>query len=599
MRTGHYLKGTTSQATPCDAIWLDTETEPTINKDGSERHKLVMGCAAHRRTWTTGRWTEPDYLDFTRVGECWDWVESKLHGKCKLHVFAHNWAFDYLVLDGFAEMLARGWKLESAVIESPPIYLKYRRGKQTIMIIDTLNIWRMSLKQLGASIGLDKLEMPDKNAPYTEWRDYNRRDTDIIMSACLDWWGFIKDNELGGFAPTVAGQAFRTFKHKFMLDQILIDSDEDALGLARKALHGGRTEAWQLGEMDTTIYRLDINSMYPDVMAKQLMPTKLAGVYKRVSIRELTSLLEYYCICADVIIETDKPAYGVESDGRLIFPVGRFRTVLSTPELIYALSHDHVMSCYQCAVYHRAYIFTEYVEYFYAMRKEYERAGNQTKADQCKNMLTNLWGKFGQNGRHYETHEHIDDDEVRVWTEYDVDDQQTIHYRQFGGIIQKFIKEGESRDSHPAIAAHVTAHGRMRLWQDIERIGYNDIYYMDTDSLWTNERGFETMISDIDADILGKYKLEGIEGQVMINGAKDYQYGSTTRIKGIRKNAVIVAPNTYSQVRFSTMKGALRSGDLAAPIVTRITKQLSRQYTKGTVADDGRVHPLRLSHSGV
>jgi len=599
MRLGHYLKGTTSQATPTDAIWLDTETEPTIDESGSERHRLVMGSAAYRRTYAKGKWTEAVYNDFTTIDGCWDWVESKLHGKCKLYVFAHNWAFDYLVLDGFRQMLARGWTLESAVIESPPIYLKYRRNKQTIMIVDTLNIWRMSLKQLGASIGLPKLEMPAKSATSEDWHTYNRRDTDIIMSACMGWWDFIKENQLGGFAPTLAGQAFRTFRHRFMVDQILIDSDEDALSLARDAMHGGRTEAWQIGSIDTAVYRLDINSMYPDIMAKQLMPTKLAGVYKRVSTKELASLLEHYCLIADVIVETDKPAYGLINDNRLVFPVGRFSTVLSTPELIYALDHNHIKSCHQCVVYHRSYIFTDYVDYFYTLRKEYIAAGNHTQANQCKLMLNSLYGKFGQNGRRYDIQEQVDSDEVKTWTEYDAETKEIASYRQFGGIIQRFVNEGESRDSHPAIAGHVTAHARMRLWADIERIGYNDIYYMDTDSIWTNERGFETMINHVDPNTLGAYKLEGIEGNVIIHGAKDYQYGATKKIKGIRQNAVQIDVNTYEQVKFRTLKGALRCQDLTAPIVSTITKRLSRRYTKGQLQDDGRVLPLRFSSSGV
>jgi hypothetical protein len=88
--------------------------------------------------------------------------------------------------------------------------------------------------------------------------------------------------------------------------------------------------------------------------------------------------------------------------------------------------------------------------------------------------------------------------------------------------------------------------------------------------------------------------VEGVHDDVIIHGPKDYLIDGHARIKGIRKNAKQIGPNTFEQDKFTTLVGLLRLGQLSAPVVTRLTKHLRRQYTKGIVDKSGRVSPLSL-----
>ena len=592
MRRCHYIKANQGNELPHDVIWLDTETHPEPIDDHTERHVLDFGWAAHRRTWKADTWTEPDWLRFESIDVLWDWLESKLHGKTRLYIFAHNWAFDFPVLNGFDELVERGWTLTGSVIQSPPVILRYRRAPHTLQFVDTLNIWRMPLAKLGESLDLPKLMMPHRGASPTDWNTYATRDVEIIMEACLKWWAFLRINNLGGFASTLAAQAFRTYRHRFMSHQILIDDNSDALSLARNALHGGRTECFFIGNVKERIYKLDINSQYPAVMQCKPMPVKLIGHYRRVALDEMSDWLTKYCVVAKCRIKTNTPVYSVVWEDKLTFPVGEFITYLSTPELAYAITHNHLQQVDEAAVYEQAVIFKDFVDWLYAFKVKASADGREVDAHSAKYLMNSLYGKFGQKGLIYEKDYATTDLSPRVWLELDATTEQVYHHRQYGGIVETLVDETESRESHPAIAAHVTAYARMMLWELMQCARRNNLFYCDTDSLWVNHDGFKRLGNYIHPTKLGWLEHEGTHDDVRIFGPKDYTIGIQRTIKGIKAKARRIDEATYEQEKFTTLIGLLRTGDLSAPQVSKITKHLKRQYTKGTLTASGRVEPL-------
>ena len=594
-RRPHFIRVNHNTEIPHDAIWVDTETVPVQVDADTERHVLNFGWACYRRSNRRDHWTAPDWFRFESIDAFWDWVESKLHGKCKIVIFAHNWAFDAPVLDVFNELPRRGWKLTGSVIESPPVILKWRDKPHTLQLIDTLNIWRVPLKALGEQLGLEKLTMPPLDASAEDWDTYGKRDTEIIMEAVIAWWKWLRAEDLGGFAPTLASQAIRTWRHRFMTAPVFIDDNEKALALSRETYLGGRTECWQIGQIEGDVYRLDINSQYPYQMRTYESPTHLIGRYGRVSVGDLGEWVEKYCITARVLLETDEPVYPIVDDKRLIFPTGRFEACLATPELVYALKAGHIRRVTEAAVYDKAHLFTEYVDYFYKLRKQLAAKGDRLGAFLCKIMLNSLYGKFGQRGFVYSLVDETADLSVQVWSEVDLDTGELDHYRQYAGIIERLERRSESMESHPAIAAHITSHARMHLWRLVQLAGRENVYYMDTDCVWTNKEGCKRLKGEIHPNRLGALKLEGVNSTVTIHAPKDYVLDGARKTKGIRAKADEIEPGVFVQDRFSSLKGLMREGDLTAPRVTRTTKRLVREYMKGKVGPGGRVSPFELT----
>lgn len=593
MRPPHVLRANHANSTPQDCIWFDTETTSEDIDDVSQRHILNFGWAAHRRRIKDGVWSAPDWFRFESIPYFWDWVESKLHGNCRLYMFCHNAAYDAPVMDAFRVLRERDWLLSQAVIESPPVILKWRRGNQTILIVDTLNIWRMPLDAIGKQIGLPKLKMPPRKASRVKWDRYGKRDTEIIMAACLDWFAFLLRENLGGFAPTLASQSMRAFRHRFMTHPIYIDSDRRALQVSRAALHGGRTECFYIGKRRGPLYLLDINSLYPAVMRDNLYPARLVGVYNDVSRSELARWMGRYTIVGMFRLTTDQACYPVLVEGRLSFPVGKIRAGLCTPEIAHALRQGHLHAADTVALYESADLFRPFVDTLYRLRVAAAKDGDSVGAWQFKILMNSLFGKFGQRGKKFIEVDKTDDETPRSWVEIDAHTGRVYRYRQLGGLVQLLDDTTETHDSFPAISAHVTAYGRMLLWHVMQRAGRQHYFYVDTDSILVDDIGRRRLHNLCDPLKLGALKLVDSYSSVHIRAPKDYKFDDYEKIKGVKRRAIRIDANTYEQDVFSTLIGLVRRGDLSAPIVTRVRKRLKRIYTKAVVCSDGSCTPLR------
>ena len=595
MRVPHYLAGNKGGELPHAAVWVDTETDQIPIGNRTVKHVLRFGWACYQRTRSGGAWTHPDWFRFTTPDSFWDWIEQRARPKVRLFIFAHNWSFDGPVLQLFDILPSRGWTMNRAVLESPPVILSWRREKTTLQILDTLNWWRMPLAKIGESINQPKLSMPSSDASLDDWDTYAKNDVEVIRVALHQWWRFLAANDLGGFAPTLASQALRSYRHRFMPAKILIDDNPQALELARNSLHGGRTEAFRIGKIRGPINCLDVNSMYPAVMASEWYPARLIDVMRSPDHDELAEWLDRFCVVASVDLRLKRPRFAHVNEGRLMFPVGRITECLTTPDLIDALRHGEIIKIHSAAVYEREKLFASFVDDFYRHRQAAAERGNKADSWRFKILMNSLYGKFAQRGERWEVTGPAADNAVELWVEINADTGAVRYFRKVAGSLQERIRDGESHDSHPAIASHVTAYGRALLWTLIQKAGHANVFYVDTDSLYCTDGGAAKLASRMHPAALGALKSEGVHKQMIIHGAKDYVLDGKVVCKGVRANAVWAKPNEVVQEQWSTLTGLIRIADLTAPRTRTVTKTLQRVYEKGTVSADGAVSPLLLT----
>lgn len=595
MRQPHWLTPNKKNEQPQHLIFYDTETIPEKRDDKSTVQRLVLGWAAYVTTDRIRGWEYPVFYRFNTISEFWAFVLSKTRDKTRLYLFAHNQSFDFTVTQGFSVLRKRRWKLRKAIIEGPPTILSFRRGKRTIAVLDTLNYFRVPLKTLGEAIGITKGEMPEQIAADEKTSEYCKQDVTVILRAMQFYLRFLDENDLGNFQPTLASQAFAAYRHRFMQAGIFIDCNEQSLEISRAAYTGGRTETFYIGAFRRNLHLLDVNSMYPAVMRDNLFPNKLVGVYRHVEKDALKRAIRKFCVCGFFEVSTPVPVFPMRHSGRLIFPIGTFGAYLSTPEIEYALRNNLHIRAIKVAVYNKADIFSEFVNYFYSERLKFAASGNTAFAYFMKIMMNSLYGKFGQSGRVFDECGKTDDPEPKTWDEIDAETNELTTYRQLNGVIYALSRNAEARDSFPAIAAHVTSYARMLLWSFIMAANRGNVFYVDTDSLLVNDAGLSNLQRHISARDLGKLKYEASYDAGEIRAPKDYRWGDKERIKGVRKNAVKLAENVYEQDTFGNFKGMLRAGNLDEMVIRRTTKHLARIYKKGKVGVDGRVSPFRVN----
>ena len=610
MRRNHFIKANHSTRLPLRMIWVDTEAVNEAGEIGAGVQRLTFGVAIYERYADKDslKHVENDRLRFTDPEDFWLWVQSKTDPKSVTWVMAHNWNYDAGILNTSVILPGLGYELGKYINGKPPLIVTWKMRGSNLKMIDTLNYFPGSVASIGKSVGLPKLDMPAVNAPASDWDDYAWRDVEVIRLAFLGLRDFIREQDLGVMQVTLASQAMNAYRHRFMPEKLLCHDHDKALELEREAFHGGRTEAFWRGEVEGPLYKLDVNSHYPAVMQSEPVGFHFEGYFPTFNKawwdkarRENKSLV------ARVLVKTDEPAYGIVYENKLVFPVGTFWVALTTPEIDYAIKQGHILKVGAFAVHRRAVLFKDYIEYFYALRLEYKKAGNGTMDYMAKCLINSLFGKFGQSGRKWKESELYDWPlewplGSEGYIESEGDNPEIVRIRQRLGRVQVLDTDGESENSIPLISAEITAYGRIRLWEYIKQAGVENVYYVDTDSLITNQIGYERLLGEIHPSRLGALKLEETLSSGRFSAPKDYSlwegipYQKKETIKGVRKYAVKVGENTYTQEQFQSWDKNLKEGHDGSITVRKTVKTLSRKNTKRlVVGDDMLTLPIELN----
>jgi len=586
----HVIRANKNNRCPNSWIFFDVETIPVRISSTLTKQTFRLGVACY---YSPKRLKKPQWLKFTDINEFWKWVFSKIYKKDKLCLIAHNTSFDFRMLEGFREFSRRGWAQKFIVIDSPPFILRYKKFDKTIEIIDTLNYFKTSVEQLGKLVKLPKLKMPLFEDSNEMWFTYCQRDVEIIYELWKYYLEFYRRYNMGNFARTVAGQSYNLYRHRFMKYKLHVHSFADVTEIERSGYFGGRTECFYIGEIhNETVYKLDVNSLYPYVMLNNYYPTEFHSKRRGISLDELKDIMNVYCVLSEVKLNTNKPVYPKVISGKLCFPVGEFWTTLPTPELKEALIREDIVKIGTIAIYKRAKIFTEFVKELYNLRLKLRAEGNEVFSTFVKILMNSLYGKFGQRNDIWEFLE-IDNSRVDGYTEgINLDTGERFIERVITGFVYKHIGKEEWKHAIPSISAHVTSYARMLLWDYMTVCGENNYYYCDTDSLFTNQEGYEGLQSVISDKELGMLKLEDTANYLEIRNLKDYTFGNENHKKGLKSTAVQVAPDIYRTEVFEGIKGALRNNRLNSVYVRDVNKHYTRDYSKGIVNENGYVEPF-------
>jgi len=312
------------------------------------------------------------------------------------------------------------------------------------------------------------------------------------------------------------------------------------------------------------------------------------------TLKELREIVEHHLIVARLNIQVDEPCIGIK-DERLIFPIGRFNAVLTTPEIIYVMKHHKIKSVSEVAIYQQSPVFERWVDSLYNLRKEFFAENNDLYSKLTKLLMNSLYGKFGQMTEEITEIGEADPNIIMSGRVFNMETGEWYSQWIFGGkVFARGPKKTEWVHSSPVIASHVTAHARMELWNTIKTAGRENVLYCDTDSVMVNDDGLKRLKPMIDKTRLGALKYEGSADSVRIHGLKDYVFGETVKCKGMSPSAISLGEGHFKQEQFLKFRSLIKMGSLDAPIVKTIEKKLKREYKKGIVLESGLITPFEL-----
>jgi len=592
---GHILSEVKSKYVPGMWIFFDSETH-TVTKDSIDSEYFTLGWTCYWDRWSSHY---PGFYEW----KFWDNEEKVckyFHELAKREkqvvLVGHNIFFDLQACGFFQYFTDWKWKLEFIYDKGLTYILRCKRSGKTLTILSTTNWFDCSLKKLGGIIGLEKGEVDFKTVTQEELKEYCRRDVEILVLAMRYYITFIRRHRLGKFSLTKSSQSVTAYRHRFMNHKIVLHKNSEVTQLERGAYMGGRVECFRLGEQEGSgFYSLDVNSMYSFVMKVMKYPWELVEYDQHMDICRYVDILQSHCVIAEVLVDTPEPAFAVKVKGKTIFPVGQFPCFLCTTGMQYALYKGYIKKIIRVAIYRKADLFSEYVDYFYQVRGNYKKSNNDVMDLLCKYFQTSLYGKFGEKkvvrdeydeytGRKYWKDEviNIDTGEVTIMTK----------------LMNKFIvqySEEEGENAFPAIAAHITENARFVLWEIMQGLGQGKVLYCDTDSIKICKQDINRVTWPMNESDLGALKIEDESEKLYIGGAKNYRTEKHRKIKGIPERAIEIAPDVFQFVTFRRQDAHLREGQITGAQTATMQRILKITYDKGIVHKNGSVTPFRLS----
>jgi hypothetical protein len=593
------LKREKTLVIPRHFIFFDTETVATELSNGEVEQRLKLGWACYYRKSYGRNLDKVEWFNFYNALDFWTFVYKHLEKKTKLWVLARNLVFDFTMVEGWKYLRQVNFKLKFFHDAGTTSIISVRGRFGSIVFLDIMNWFVESLAKTGERIGIPKLKIDFKTCSFDYLNMYCKRDVEIEFENFKRFIKFLEANSISRLCYTRGSTAMAAYLFRHYRKRIYIHNNEQAVELERDSYRGGRTECFYLGELkDDNYYIVDVNSLYPFVMREHFYPVKYKRIVHRPKISDVQIRIKSQSVIAEVLIETDEPVYAVRRK-RTIFPVGKFWVTLTTPELVYALEHNHILKIERAVFYEQANIFKSYVDRFYKLRQEFKSAGVAEYEELCKKMLNSLYGKFGQKADVWVKIGECPREPDRVELCFVSGIVRTKQIRYLLGEIFELKGYEESFNSFPAIPAQVSAYGRLHLWSLMKQAGEGNYFYCDTDSLIVNEVGLCKLQNQIDNVKLGRLKIVERINSLTIRGLKDYSTGTKQVVKGIRKNAVELSEGVYQQEQWPSFQGLLRTSQTDVYTIKKVTKVLNRKYTKGYVRSDGSISPLALDDSDV
>ena len=538
----------------------------------------------------------------------WDYIYNLNEEYTELYVCSHNAKYDTLIINTLEELSNSDYSIEDLSF-SNPFFIKATKKdeEKTLFFFSTTNIFQTSIKKLGDEIGKPKLDFDyyDKKPPLKKAVRYCRRDVEIIRDTLINYFELLKDEGIKQEKITIAGQSFSIFRQKYMQKKSLKFCHIDRVNaLERDAYHGGRTEVFRRGTY-IDIIDIDKNSMYPNVMLKNKYPVEKMIEREFLTERQLRELMnDFYVISNVYLTNVDLPIFGKIINGKLCFPTGNFFVSLHKAELEIAIAMGYIDYIGYTIAYKEEYIFVDYIKEFYAKRQGAKKQGS-LYALFYKYFLNSLYGKFGQQNIKMTKGAEVKD-KKQIGEFYEVEKKADGTYTHskimiFNGYQWRSERDGESVFSMPAIAGAVTAYGRIEMFHALKIAGFKNNYYMDTDSIFTNQKGYDNikkagLISETE---LGLFKIEEFCKKITINNVKDYEFTTdektVRKLKGINlKEAKQIDNNKYIIDYWSGYSNLIHNKDNRYYTEKRI-KEYKSEYTKGITESDGTIKPFELN----
>lgn len=587
----HYIRHNQVTRVPRAFIYLDSEA---VEHDEATSHVQTFRLAVaaiDRRYHHREGWREREWCDFRSPVEIWEWVTSQCHDKARTILVCHNLAYDLRITDAFVTLLAAGWCLQSIRLDATQASAEWKLGTKTLVMVDSTSWVNQSLDRIGQLLNLPKFDLPAWDDTEEAWFARCRRDVEIMAAMyrrLIDW---VREEDLGNWKPTGAGQSWAAYRHRFLTHRVLVHEDDEARAAEREAGWTGRCEAWRWGKLKGGPFtEWDYSAAYARIGAECSVPIRLAGEvtgYRRAAFfagKRKSAML------AQVTVSTDVPTVPCRHDDHIVWPTGTFDTTLWDTEIDLALEHGATVTPHRIWSYYSRPAVSDFCRWCLAILDAPEGTYDPIVRAAVKHWSRALIGRFGSRYATWETCGEMPWSDVSLGRVLDPDTGEVWRALQLGTQLRRQTALLESADAVPSVMTWVMAEARVRLFRASLSAGTGNVAYLDTDSLIVGATGHQALLA---AQIPG-FRVKSQWQNVEVLGPRQLILQGRLRAAGVPKTAHRVDETTWEGDVWSGLATSIAAGEPDRVRISPRRVTLRGTDTRRRRDTDGRTYPLAV-----
>jgi hypothetical protein len=481
----HWLKQVHGSASPDVIVSFDTETK-TTSRDGAEVLTLRCWDAIIRcRHAAAGPDETSRPFAGERAGDLADLLAAACSVTGEAWAFAHNAGFDLTVTSLPMVLVGRGWEPSFVNIgdETCVFILRSAHGKLTIT--DTWSWLRCPLGSAAKDVGMRKTRLPADADSLEAWHHRCKHDVSILdrlLSTLLDWWD---SHQLGSFAATGAGCGWRTLRAKIPAKSVLVAPAAELAAFEREAIFGGRKEVWQVGRNRRQwVEDWDLAAAYLTTVANFPLPTVPVDELRALTLSDPLRPPEGLSAVCRVQIDTRVPCAPLRLLDAVWWPVGRFQTVLSSPELDVVVQLADRVQVLEARWYRVDMSLADWGRWCLGLQSRPDGEVPRVVKRVAKGWGRSVTGRFAMRTSELIAQAQATHLGWALETGHDLDTGAVLETITYGGVARTYRRDQEGADTSPAVLAHIEGHVRAAVARTIANRCASKLLQCNTDGWW-------------------------------------------------------------------------------------------------------------------
>ncbi len=615
----HYLRKNETEWTPKCVIALDSETY-TIEGD---RDVLALRC------WCASRVKRVDGISNmqsvvsargTQAADLAKQIDEWSRGNPSIWLYAHNLGFDITVTRLPIEMAKLGWSVTDFALDGRAPWMRLAKGRKRITMSDSWSWIQKPLEMISAAVGIVKPPLPAEVDTLDTWYARCQADVDILMAMVtqlMDWW---QRSGRGKWNVTGAASGWNAFRHIPMPVNIVVDPDPVGMEHDRKSIYGGKRYVQRVGNLPGGRYiEADFARAYTTIARDMPVPIQRRRAFEALDIEDIRVDNPRWGIIANVTIDTNSPRYPKRDNGRVWYPIGRFDTVLASPEIAIARRRGELVSIGGGYTYQLAPALTNWATWCLAIID-----GKESDVPEVARMAARGWGRsvVGKFAQHAYQRITLGASPVEGWA-YGEAWNAVTHSRasivDMLGTRHICYQAGDGENAFPAVLAFVESYVRVRLNDAIAMLGEESFVQCDTDGLLVSAEGLirrsrshQTFADARDravdfADIILERVSERTSPLIMrvkssyhsveIVGPQHLRLDGKRRFSGIPSNVDELPDGRIGAWTWPKLARQMSAGDDRGYVREYVRYRVPRDLASGWVTTDGLVLPVEYGQT--